>query len=285
MGTGAGAPMYPMELAVCHRISIADGRVDPVGRPIHPLRKVFFDWFSSNLPQSEARFACSSSALSARVASSFNDVHGELEGDSPESLGRIVDILFVGLEKRNNRNPNLNPDAWQRDAVNWYDESHGKAILQLAVVLTVLGLLSRSETRTVKGPYTAHTSNFAVSVVDGDDKKSCVELLQAYSEYAKTASIVTMGAKPNLIVLTRTSRCAMPSDHSQVVPDNIQRVSAKDTDALPEELKPKPGDILATPENQWYWHTGQSLASVLDEDGAQIAAVALRGKLGTLAPA
>ncbi len=265
IGTGAGAPVYPVGLAVCHRISTADGRVEGVGKPIHPLHKVFFDWFSTNLPGTETRLACSSSALTGRVAESFEDLYNELEGDSPESLGRIVDVLFVGLDARMNRYPNLNPDAWQQDAVKWYDESHGKAILQLAVVMTVLGLLGRPETRTVKGPYTAYISNFAVSVIDGDDKKSCLQLLQNYSEYAKQSSIVTMGGKPNLIIMTRTSRCSMPDDRPQIVPDSIQKVSVKDTDALPEELRPKQDDILSLPENQWYWHLGQSIASVLDE--------------------
>ena len=285
MGSGAGAPVYPVELAVCHRISSADGRVDGVGKPIHPLQKVFFDWFSSNLPSADTRFACASSALAGRVAESFRDVHRELEGDSPESLGRIVDVLFVGLDERMNRHPNLNPDAWQKDAVNWYGESHGKAILQLAVVMTVLGLLGRPETRNVKGPYTAYTSNFAVSIVDGDDRKSCVQLLQDYSEYAKKSSITTIGGKPNLIILTRTSRCAMSDDRPQTISDSIQKVSANDTDALPEELRPKQGDILTLPENLWYWHMGQSIASVLDADGIENAGVALRGKLGTLASA
>jgi hypothetical protein len=285
IGTGSGAPMYPVELAVCHRISTADGRVDRIGKPIHPLHKVFFDWFSTDLPTTEARLACSSSALTGRVAESFRGVYSELEGDSPEGLGRIVDVLFLGLDERTNRHPNLNPDAWQQDAVKWYDESHGKAILQLAVVMTVLGLLGRPDTCTVKGPYTAHTSNFDVSIIDGDDKKSCVQLLQNYSEYAKKSSIATMGGRPNLIILTRTSRCSMPDDLPQIVPDSIQRVSAKDRGALPEELRPKQGDILTLPENRWYWHMGQSIASVLDADGVETAGAALKGKLGTLASA
>jgi len=285
VGTGAGAPAYPLELAVCHRISIVDGHVDGNGKPIHPLQKVFFDWFSINLPKTEARFACSSSALTARVAESFKEVYSELEGDSPEGLGRVVDVLFVGLNKLTNRHPNLNPDAWQQDAVKWYDESHGKAILQLAVVLTVLGLLGRIETRTVNGPYTAYTSDFAVSVIDGDDQKSCFQLLQDYSDYATKSSIVTMGGKRNLIILTRTSRCSMPDDHPQIVSANVQRVSAKDTDALPGDLKPRADDILSVPENRWYWHTGQSIASVMDEEAVETATAALRGKLGTLGSA
>lgn len=285
MGTGAGAPAYPIELAVCHRISTTDGRVDGVGKPIHPLHKVFFDWFSSNLPSAEARFACSSSALTDRVAESFKNVYGELQEDSPENLGRIVDILFVGLDQRTNRHPNLNPDAWQQDPVKWYDESHGKAILELAVVMTVLGLLDRAGTHSVEGPCTAYMSNFVVSVIDGDDRKSCVQLLQSYSEYAKTFPIATMGGKPNLIILTRTSRCSMPDDRPQMVPDSIQKVGAKDTVALPVGLRPQQDDILVLPENRWYWQMGQSLASVLDADGVDTASSALRGKLGTLASA
>lgn len=283
LGTGAGAPAYPVELAVCHRISMTDGRVDGAGEPIHPLRKVFFDWFTSNLPSTEGRFACSSAALTGRVVQSFRDVHAKLEGNSPESLGRIVDVLFVGFDQRTNRHPNLNPDAWQRDPVRWYDESHGKAILQLAVVATVLGLAGPVETRTVKGPYTAETSTFMFSVIDGDDRKSCVQLLQDYSDFAKKSSLATMGGKPNLIVLTRTNRCSMPSDQPQMVADKIQKVSGKDAIALPEGLRPQEGDILALPENQWYWHMGQSIASVLDADGPEAAGAALRGKLGTLA--
>jgi hypothetical protein len=285
IGTGAGAPVYPVELAVCHRIFITNGRVDSVGKPVHPLHKVFFDWFSNDLPSTEARFACSSSSLAGFVAESFEHVYTELEGDSPEGLGRIVDILFLGFDERMNRHPNLNPDAWQQDAVKWYDESHGKAILQLAVIMTVLGLRGQPETRTVKGPYTSYTSNFTVSIIDGDDKKSCVQLLQDYSEYAKTFSIATMGGRPNLIILTRTSRCSMPDDRPQIVPDSIQKVTMKDAGALPEALRPKANDILTLPDDRWYWHLGQSIASVLDADGVETAGAALRGKLGTLASA
>lgn len=283
LGTGAGAPAYPIELATCHRISTADGRVDSSGKPIHALRKVFFDWFACNLPSTETRFACSSPALTDSVAQSFRRIYARLEENSPESLGRIIDVLFVGFDERSNRHPNVNPDAWQRDPVKWYDESHGKAILQLAVVMTVIGLLGPIETQSVKGPYTAVTPSFALSIVDGDDKKSCVQLVQDFIDFAKKSSLATIGGKPNLIVLTRTNRCSMPDDRVQIVDDKIQRVSAKDTLALPAGLRPQEGDILALPENQSYWHMGQSIASVLDADGIDTARASLRGKLGTLA--
>jgi len=116
IGTGAGAAAYPVEPAVCHRISVTDGRVESVGKPIHPLSKVFFDWFSANLHKTET-FSCASTALRDRIAEAFKEVHKELQGDSPESLGRIIDVLFVGLDDRTNRHPKLNPDAWQQDAV------------------------------------------------------------------------------------------------------------------------------------------------------------------------
>jgi hypothetical protein len=274
-GGSAGSTSYPLADACCHAIA-SDGSVGK-GVSVSALQKVFFDWVVRKVDPLDARLASPSGEINSFVADMYNSLREELSGISLERIAQLLDILFVAFEPPI-KGPRINPDAWQKEPVNWYGEPHGQALLEMVSVAVVLGLIDKISVNPAVPSHSGKMGGVFFAIVDGEGMRKWADVLRAYFQLARSLPMVETIGKSNLVVLTRLiSGGTNTGDAEEITPENYG-LTALDESSLPTGLQAKPEDILST-KTRWYWHEITSLRRALDHTTKVEAENFLRGRL------
>jgi hypothetical protein len=273
-----GASRIPLTEAVVAKFT-NDGELGP-GRNTSAISKVFTDWWTDDLADTDARFKSTVDVIPEYSEARLH-VCSVADAD-PERIGQVVDLLLLGFDAPCSR-PKLNPDAWQLPISDWRRNDHGQAIVELAAGCSLLSLLGRVEMDRSSKVRTGTTSDLQFVVLDGNGRHSHVYLIQKYFEWLNSHPWGELVGKKVLVMLTRSSVVYLNTTNN--VAEEIKDIgdlSAEDESALgaiSPDLPTQQGAITED-STRFFKHFRAVLAESLSQPTRPEAVDFLRERLG-----
>lgn len=275
----AGAQKYPLDVATCYKI-LDDGKLE-AGRQVPALWKVVFDWINEESTGSHVRFGCHS-GLRTRIDELREQIRQQILTIEIDRLGEIVDLLLIGFPEPNAR-PKLNPDSWQNKH-DWFDDAHGQALIELLSVSVILGLIDEVILSISTKAFAGTVGKMYFVVLHGSGESSALQLQKKYQAWLKRTPWGESAGKVGLLILSRLERGGPTGDIAELIRPEYFKPSRQDEQTIPTAIRSKGRSILKV-ETKVYWHTAESLRTVLDSNELGQAVRELRGKLGDADPA
>jgi hypothetical protein len=274
LGPTSGESKHPIQDARFHKVE-NDGALTP-GQAVAALKKVVGDWLAIAPQNGDARFMGLNHDVTSEIKRSLNRFNN-LIVDSPND--RLEDAITLLLSSYIDaaRPGRYNPDSWQKSPNNWVVDTHGQAILELASICALIGVLSTLEFQRCDHSHTCKTDQLLVTVLDGNNIRSCFQMRDAYVGWLnRMAWGEAIGAK-TVVVLARTSHMtahvkAIPMDLGFAVPDSTE------LESLPEAVRPSDQSILGS-HTSVFWIAAVTLRDALAESTVGDVRSHLRGAL------
>lgn len=267
-------------------LNARSAKIDSVGTMgeweiVPVLSKVFTDWVPDDL-------AVTDPAFSGRVdiRDEFAAIRQALIGLANEHADRlvsVVDLLILGHQDPC-QSPKFNPDTWQLPTNDWRNDDHGKAIVQLAMVSSLLQLVSAVHFNDSSLLCTGICGRVYFAVVDGCNRCKHEELVSKYVELVSTHPMGDIVGKAVILILTRTSTVYLGTtdNTAEEITSLVDVLSAEDQTALRDispDLVTSPEDITAD-RTRFFKQFSAVLGEALAQDSKAAATQFLRDRLG-----
>jgi len=275
----AGASRIPLTEAIVAKFN-DEGDLG-VPRNTAPISKVFTDWWTDDLAETDPRFA-STVDLIPEYAAVRDHVSAVADSD-PERVGQALDLLLLGFDAPCSR-PKLNPDAWQLPIPLWRSDGHGQAIVELAAACSLLALIGEIGMGQDSQVRTGTCAELQFVVLDGNAQRSHVYLIQKYFEWLDTHPWGEIVGKRVLIILSRSSVVYLNTTNNvaEEIQPHVGALSAEDETALAAvspDLSTQPGAITED-GTRFFKHFRSILAESLNQPIKPDAVDFLKERLG-----
>jgi hypothetical protein len=258
VGPASGEPKYPLNNAVSLKLNQA-GALGPF-LSVPPLKKVISDWICTTPPLGDGRFSSNNGSLAPRIVASYDHVRRKLEAVTAERVEQLVNLLMLGF-RDGARPAHLNPDSWQKLPSDWYADTHGQALLELASVATALEFGKGVEFHSSDHTNCGEVGNYLFTIIDGHNDIDHERMTESYFRWLRHSPWGQTLGKTTLIYFTRSA--TYPShDRPTEVPFSFCQLTTEEVQSLPERVAPNPDSILETP-NRFYLISGPALRSAM----------------------
>jgi predicted amidohydrolase len=275
----SGASRVPLLNAMSAKIDSAGNLGEWQSVPV--LSKVFTDWLTDDL-------AATDPAFFARVdiLDEFSRIRQALLDLATERVDRLVaDVELLMLAHKNPcAGGKFNPDTWQQPTEDWRDDDHGKAIVQLAMVSTLLELAATVQFDHSSPVSTGTLGETHFAVVDGCGVYNDEMLISKYAAFLSDHPWGDIAGKTVIVILTRSTTTYLKTGSStaEEITSLTELASSEDQDTLRRinpDLATSPDDITAD-RTRFFKHFAALLGRALLEDSKIAATQFLRSRLG-----
>jgi hypothetical protein len=277
-GKEAGADRLPLRNARSKRVR-ANGDLGE-WQNVSALTKVFGDWLRDDLASSEDAFIGRTD-----IHDEYSNIREKLllpDDRTDERLGQIVDLLLLGF-RGPCRRPEINPDHWQQLDGEWRHDDHGQAIVQFAVVSSLLRLLDSVAFGSSSVLCSGSCGTMYFAVIDGWNQCKHDLLVHKYLEWLTNNPIGDVIGKKIVLILTRTTTVYLGTNNStaELVTSHSDVRSHRDEATLRSinpDLVTSPDDITLD-STKVFKHFSAILKQALEHDSKAAAARFLRERL------
>jgi len=240
LGPDAGETKYPIQDARCHPIE--SNGMPSAGKPVAALKKIAGDWLAIAPQSGDARFIGSHEAVTNELMIALTRFKDMVENSSADRLEDAITLLLSGYVDAA-RPGRYNPDWWQASPDNWVIETHGQAVLELASVCALLGVVSAVEFHGCDHSHTCKVGPFLVTVLDGKGLKTSTQLCDAYMRWMNGMAWGEATGGKMVLILTRVTQ--MPP-HVRAIPVDMSFTTLNEAElqSLPEALRTSDENIL-----------------------------------------
>jgi hypothetical protein len=275
----AGASRIPLTEAIVAKFN-DEGDLG-VPRYTAPISKVFTDWWTDDLAESDPRFGSTVDVI-PEYSAVRQHVNAVADSD-PERVGQVVDLLLLGFDAPCSR-PKLNPDAWQLPIPLWRRDDHGQAIVELAAACSLLALIGEIGMGQESQVRTGTCGELQFVLLDGNAQRSHVYLIQKYFEWLDTHPWGEIAGKKVVIILSRSSVVYLNTANNvaEEIQLHVGALSAQDETALTAinpDLSTQPGAITED-GTRFFKHFRSILAESLNQPAKLDAVNFLKERLG-----
>jgi hypothetical protein len=212
------------------------------GKPVAALKKIAGDWLAIAPQSGDARFIGSHEAVTNELMIALTRFKDMVENSSADRLEDTITLLLSAYVDAA-RPGRYNPDWWQASPDNWVIETHGQAVLELASICALLGVVSAVEFHGCDHSHTCKVGPFLVTVLDGKGLKTSTQLRDAYMRWMNGMAWGEATGGKMVLILTRVTQ--MPP-HVRAIPVDMSFTALDEAElqSLPEALRTSDENIL-----------------------------------------